>query len=298
MVSKELLEEFSGPPTVDLLITGRCQMDCVCFRPAGDNALETISLDGWYEIVKSCNSVGTRHIVFSGGEPLLFRNLPSLLEFAKSLGLRTTLSTNALLFSKLHTYVMPYVDDVGIPLDSPTPEGNAVMRPPASLNQYQRAIEALQIIQKNYPLTDLTLRTVVSTANKNQVEQIPELLKRCDVNTKTLRWKLYQFSPAVPDALRERAEPLLLSTPEFLGICTLVRDKFRRFFGELSYFPVAVAEKNHFIVYPNGDAAILERLSQSQAEYSYLPHLQYTKLGNMVSGFDQTMANWRQRTLL
>ena len=291
-MTKEYPSQFEGPSAVDLLITDKCQLDCVCFRPPRTGESKTLSLEEWKEIIGSCSSVGVKHVIFSGNEPLLSPDLSHLLIYTKELGLRTTLSTNAILFEKHHRSIMPHIDDIGIPIDGPTPEINAVLRPPARLNQFQKALDAINTVQNDYPMVDLTLRTVVSSINMEHVLQIPNTLKDNGVDTSELKWKLYQFNPAVPEPLSSRAEEMTISTSSFLGVCAKVREKYGRSFGGPRYYPIAVAEKEHFLVYPDGEASILVGTNQTQDEYDHLPRLQYERLGNISKDFDNTMAQW------
>lgn len=293
-MNKEHVGSFNGPATVDLLITGNCQMDCVCFRPRDNVSQGNIDLEGWKKIIYLCHSVGTQNVVLSGGEPLLFEDLPTLLKYTKSLGLRITLSTNALLFGKLHQDIMPHVDDIGIPLDGPTPEINALMRSPAELNQFQRAIEAIQIVQRRYPSVELTVRTVVSAVNKDAVKLIPKLLERKGIKQASYRWKLYQFNPAVSETLKCRVEQLLLPTEDFLSVWRSIQEEYTGLPHWFSFFPVIAAEENNFLVYPNGEAAILKEMTQTQDKHNLLPRLQYVRLGNLATEFDETMATWSQ----
>lgn len=277
----ERIRDFSES-TVDLLITRKCQMDCVCFRPPECESLEGLSLREWGRVIDSCHSAGIRQIVFSGGEPLLFDDLPALLRRTKTLGLRTTLSTNALLFKEKHQDIMPYVDDIGIPLDGPTPEINGLMRPPVELNQFQKAIEAIQIVQKCYPSVDLTVRTVVSTLNKKAVVAIPEMLERKGIEPGSYRWKICQFNPAVSELLKSRADKLSISIEEFLEVWSNIRQWSTGLPHRYNFSPVLAQEENNFLVYPNGEAAVLE------------PAVRYIRMGNLTTNFDEVMAKWRR----
>lgn len=295
-MTKERVEHFNGPQTVDLLITDKCQMNCVCFRPPDSGPHQSLSLSEWKRIITSCHSIGTRQIVFSGGEPLLYEGLLQILQYTKSLGLQTTLSTNAILFGAQHQDMMPFVDEIGIPLDGPTPKMNGLMRPPGELNQFQKAIEAIQIVQRLYPAVELTVRTVVSAANWREVELIPERLKGEGIEPGSYRWKLYQFNPAVSDTLMPRVKDLLLSTEDFLSVWSSLQERYTGIPHWFSFFPVIVAIENNLLVYPDGQAMVLVRTSPTKDKTDLLPSTQYMSLGNLVTGFDEAMVAWHQRT--
>ncbi len=65
---------------------------------------------------------------FSGGEPLLYRPLPELLEYAHDLGMRTTVTTNGMLLDERRLEALAgRVDVLAISLDG-TPESHVRMR--------------------------------------------------------------------------------------------------------------------------------------------------------------------------
>lgn len=295
MASKESIGHFEGPSFVDFLTTGRCQLNCVCFRPPETRSTE-ITLEQKKRVLESFRLVGTKGVGFSGGEPLLDKDLPELLKYAKLLGFRTTLSTNGLLFPQLHRDIMPYVDEIGIPIDGPTPEVNARMRPPFEANQFKAAVESIKIIIEDYPRVDLTVRTVVSALNFDSVREIPRSLEQRGVADfyGKIRWKLYQFNPAIPEqSLSGRVESLLLSTDDFFSVCRWVReDSVGR--GQPVFLPIIAAEGNNFLVYPNGDAVTTQIIEpeRSLVTGSVVPHSEYVVFGNVVSSFDDAMETW------
>jgi len=65
---------------------------CNYFSRAGSN--DVLSLGEMQELLADVRNMGTRSVVFSGGEPLARDNFSSILEFARSIGLRIGLLTN------------------------------------------------------------------------------------------------------------------------------------------------------------------------------------------------------------
>jgi MoaA/NifB/PqqE/SkfB family radical SAM enzyme len=219
----------------------------------------------------------TKEVMVSGGEPLEYERLPELLALIKSSGLRVTLSTNALRFMELHRSIMPFIDDLGIPIDWPTPETNAIMRPLYSLNQFAAAAEALRTAQLEYPGVALTLRTVVSALNQKWIGDIPEALTNLGVDMSRLRWCLYQFDPMVLEP--ERARGMELSSEEFQTTCNRVK-------GQLNTEIVSRSLDNYlyFLINPNGDVATWVNDSSSRPS-------QLT-LGNMLGNPYEVVINW------
>jgi radical SAM protein with 4Fe4S-binding SPASM domain len=89
---------------LDIELTERCNNACIhcCVnRPAGDKRSRTRELDttAWKDILHQAAGLGVMTVRFTGGEPLLREDFPELYLFARRLGLRVMLFTNARLIT-------------------------------------------------------------------------------------------------------------------------------------------------------------------------------------------------------
>jgi MoaA/NifB/PqqE/SkfB family radical SAM enzyme len=220
-----------APETVDFNVNGACNLDCkFCWGPV-HNAEETLTLLDWKELGLKLAGSGTSGIVLTGGETLIKEDIEKLAQYLhEDLGLRTTLSTNGILLRQKAPDILPYIDDIGIPLDGHTVETNNVMRVGTPVH-FSRAIGALALVQKDYPNIDLTLRTVVSRINTESVPLIGRTLLDSGIDPTRLRWKLYQCDPVGPraevilrdlyiemDRYQEVVERTIAMNPEFNSI--------------------------------------------------------------------------------
>ena len=89
-----LTKKLKAPETVDFNVNGRCNLDCKwCWGPV-HTAKEELSIHDWKQIAARLKSLGTKSIVFTGGETLLKKELPELVRHVKEdLDMRTTLSS-------------------------------------------------------------------------------------------------------------------------------------------------------------------------------------------------------------
>ena len=67
---------------------------------------------------KSLKKLGVRVIDFTGGEPLLHRELPEFLALAKEMGFITTVTTNGMLYPKYAEKLKGKIDMLHFSLDS------------------------------------------------------------------------------------------------------------------------------------------------------------------------------------
>ncbi len=71
-----------------------------------------------FDAISDAATLGYEWISFSGGEPLLYRPLPEMLRYTKTLGLHTALATNGMLLNARHLdAIAPYIDLVAISID-------------------------------------------------------------------------------------------------------------------------------------------------------------------------------------
>lgn len=181
------------PSRVDVSPTARCNLERRCPMCIGPDwsICDEVDTMGWKRIIKFFADNGTTNITFTGGEPLMREDLGLLLQFAKSCGMRVTLSTNAILLAGQIEEVATYVDEVGIPIDGPTEEINSLLRP-GDGQQLEAAITAVSLIREANPNIEITIRTVATAVNIDSLTDLGELLTGLGID----RWKIYQLIPA------------------------------------------------------------------------------------------------------
>lgn len=180
------------PLTIDINPTAKCNMSCrFCWGPNSSGKTE-LNLKQWFKIINFFAENGTKSVVFTGGEPLLYKNIIQLMRYAKNKNLKITLSTNTLLLKDLKNDLLKYVDDIGVPLDGCDVNSNINMRK-GDPRQFISIINSLDYIKKTNKNIFLTVRTVLSKKNFKDIEKIGKILQEKYTNFD--RWKIYQFSP-------------------------------------------------------------------------------------------------------
>lgn len=102
----EILAPFSKQPEspyrMDLAITYRCNNDCAhCYNlehpgpNSTSNQRPEYTTDDWKRVLDKCWQLNIPHIIFTGGEPTLRKDLLELITYAESIGQITGLNTNA-----------------------------------------------------------------------------------------------------------------------------------------------------------------------------------------------------------
>jgi Fe-coproporphyrin III synthase len=116
-------------PVLQLHPTRRCNLRCLhCYSnsaPAERYEQDVLQL---VEVVGEAANQGYRVVSISGGEPLLYSGLSSLLTEARRLGMRTTVTTNGLLLNEGRTEMLAGLSDfLAISLDG-APERHNYLR--------------------------------------------------------------------------------------------------------------------------------------------------------------------------
>jgi len=94
----EIIPPFSAHPSapyrMDLAITYRCNNDCAHCYNARPRDFQELNTQQWLKILDKLWRIGIPHIVFTGGEPTLRKDLPELIAHAQQNGQITGINTN------------------------------------------------------------------------------------------------------------------------------------------------------------------------------------------------------------
>ena len=231
-------------------------MNCTwCWGPEHD-AAEPIRLNEWKDLVTKLQQQGTKNVIITGGEPLLKRWLPDLIQYIKSdLNMRVTLSTNGILLRRKASEILPYIDDLGIPIDGPSDDVNKLMRI-GKFKHFDLALDAIKYVQAEYPQIDLTIRTVVAKRNLEFVPQIGQVLLHAGVNPGKFRWKLYQVNPIGPRKKDILSGDWLISLDDFNR--TIDKAKELNPSIKICAQPFEKHAGRYFMVFPDGASHAIE----------------------------------------
>jgi MoaA/NifB/PqqE/SkfB family radical SAM enzyme len=127
----------------------------------------------------SIRRLGVRWVVFSGGEPLLNPDLPSLCSILRRESIRLTLLTTGLLLGKFASQVTDSFDDVIVSLDGPEQIHDAIRRVDKAFTLLQLGIGTVRQSRSTVPLT---ARTTVQKANHRHLRETVRAAKILGLN--------------------------------------------------------------------------------------------------------------------
>ncbi len=125
----EIIPPFSGTPKapyrMDLAVTYRCNNNCSHCYNARSRHYPELDSNKWKKIIDRVWDLGIPHVVFTGGEPTLRKDLLELVAYAEQKGMVTGLNTNGRQLKDtdfVDKLVAAGLDHVQITLESHDPE--------------------------------------------------------------------------------------------------------------------------------------------------------------------------------
>ncbi len=168
--------ELRAPAPLGLLaeLTYRCPLSCAyCSNPVNlTDYRDELGTEDWHRVLDEARSLGVLQFHFSGGEPLLRRDLPELIAHAHRLGMYTNLITSGIPLAEERAAALAAagLDHVQLSLqDADTRNADAV----AGLRAHERKLAAAGLITRQG--LPLTVNAVLHRGNLERVGAIAEL---------------------------------------------------------------------------------------------------------------------------
>ncbi|WP_373515539.1 radical SAM protein [Persicitalea sp.] len=134
----------SHPVLCNYYLTYRCNATCG-FCDIWERPSPYVTLENFRQNVRDLKALGVKVIDFTGGEPLLHRELNQLLREAKDQGMITTVTTNGLLYPKRADSLRGLIDMLHFSLDSPVREEHDQSR---GVKCYDKVMESIDIARQ------------------------------------------------------------------------------------------------------------------------------------------------------
>ena len=156
----------SRPVLCNYYVTYRCNATC-SFCDIWEKPSPYVTVENVRENLLDLKELGVKVVDFTGGEPLLHRQLDQLLLEAKNLGLITTITTNTLLYPKYAQRLKGLVDMLHFSLDSPDPEEHDLSR---GVRCFDKLMESIELAKQLGERPDILF--TVFEHNIHQIEEV------------------------------------------------------------------------------------------------------------------------------
>jgi MoaA/NifB/PqqE/SkfB family radical SAM enzyme len=168
-------------PILLLNIHDRCNCRCVMcdiWKRKDGREFHAADLERHRESIRA---LGVKHVVLTGGEPLLNSELEEICQFFRDLGLRVTLLTTGLLLEKKADIVVCGFDDIILSIDGPPEVHDRIRRVSGAFRVIQKGVLAVRARRPRIPISCRTtvqklnhthLRATVSAARSLELDSI------------------------------------------------------------------------------------------------------------------------------
>ncbi len=165
-------------PIVILYVTEGCNLRCcMCsYRTARPDELSIVEIE---RLACALADYGLRHIVYSGGEPLLRRDFPAICEMFSHYGVQQTLLTNGLLLEKRLHEIRTFLTEIIVSLDGATAATHNTIRGGISFEPILGGIRSA--VGSAPEPRRVSIRTVVQKQNFRELAQLIGLAKSLGV---------------------------------------------------------------------------------------------------------------------
>lgn len=151
-------------------VTYRCNASCEFCHFADHDFYKNFSQASLVDFKRNVDDMaklGVKFIDLTGGEPLLNTDIVEMVRYAKSKGMQTSITTNALLYAKYAKELSGYVDLLHFSLDSPYEDVHNKIR---KVNCFNSVFEAIELAKSLGEHPD-----ILFTVTDNSYLDLPEM---------------------------------------------------------------------------------------------------------------------------
>nr|WP_069803493.1 pyrroloquinoline quinone biosynthesis protein PqqE [Thermogemmatispora onikobensis] len=206
-------------------LTYRCPLHCpYCSNPTQlfpDQRQPELTTAEWQRVISEAAALGVLHLLFSGGEPLLRRDLPVLVASARAAGLYTNLITSALGLTRRRLQELQEAGLDSIQISIQADEAALADGIAGCPGAHERKLEAVRLV--NACGLPLTLNMVLHRGN---IERLPAMIALAEqlgaqrlelANTQYLGWAFSNKAALLPTKAQvQQAERIARAAQERL----------------------------------------------------------------------------------
>lgn len=167
----------SKPVLCNYYVTYRCNARC-SFCDIWEKPSPYITLEDVAQNLRDLKRLGVQVIDFTGGEPLLHRQLDQMLGMAHEMGFITTLTTNSMLYPKMAARLKGKVDMLHFSLDSADKAAHDTGRGVACFDFVMESIQVAKTLRER--------PDILFTVFKSNLHQLEEVYQKIILPNKLL----------------------------------------------------------------------------------------------------------------
>lgn len=165
---------YEKPYSCNYWVTHRCNSKCTYCNVWRNRDLYDVPDAKFDEVKTNLNDLkklGVKFVDFTGGEPLLNKELPRILRYARNLGFFVQLTNNGSIYPKVAEELKNSVSQLSFSLDTLDPDEYKRIR---GIDNFENVMESINIAK------DLKENIVIiSTVTDENIGNVPKIVKFC-----------------------------------------------------------------------------------------------------------------------
>lgn len=175
-----LSTDFSEYPN-DLWIhvTDTCNMQCpFCYSSSGQTGIKKLDFGKVLRFVEQIPYDKRNGIIISGGEPMLYPELPNLVRELKAMNFRTTVISNGTVGNDRYEEILPYLNGLQISIDGSTED---IYEHTRGKGNFTKAVDSLELAY-SFGIRNLIVSFTTNNYNIEDIQNMAEFARIHHVN--------------------------------------------------------------------------------------------------------------------
>lgn len=168
--------KLKNPLSVCWQITTKCNLNCkYCLSDSGVDGNYGLDTKNAIDIIKQLGQLGINRLDFTGGEPLIRKDLDKLIQCSKYNHINTIVTTNTTLLNEKNIETLKLSDLVQISIDGPKEIHNEQRQ----ADVFEKTIENIKKLKEAG--CKIRLNSFIYNSNKQYVDYLIDLSKQLDL---------------------------------------------------------------------------------------------------------------------
>ncbi|MFR8104013.1 MAG: radical SAM protein [Clostridia bacterium] len=168
--------KLESPLSVCWQITTSCNLNCkYCLSSSGSNGCYGLSTKDAISVIEKLGKLGVNRLDFTGGEPLLRKDLKELITFSKANNINTIVTTNTTLLNDKNIEALKAADLIQISIDGPKEIHNEQRQ----ADVYDKTIDNIKKLKGEG--CKIRLNSFIFNSNKQYVPYLINLSKELEL---------------------------------------------------------------------------------------------------------------------
>lgn len=214
------------PFSVSFVITHKCNFRCK-YCSSFNQKEEELSTREIKQMLSELKKAGLFRLGITGGEPLLRKDIGEILEYAKRIGIQTTLVTNGFLVSK-NISLLKHLNLLIVSLEGPKEIHDKIR----GKGTFEKAIEAIKLAKEKN--SDVWIETVLTKGSAEKLDFLIQLSE--ELNCKILFQPVFNYPLAADKTFIDQLSPDKEEYLQLIDNLINFKKKGKKIVGSYSYF--------------------------------------------------------------